>query len=285
MTTLLNSLSLASILGLVSVGLAIVFGIRGVINLAHGELFVLGAYVTVWFNTAGMSIWVGVLLAPLVVGLVGGVIEATVVKRLYTRTLDTLVATFGLSIVIREAIKLGFGKGNQNVPLPMSGQVSIFGTSYPQYRVFLMGASVVVLGALAIVSLRTDVGVKMRAVIQNRSMAEAMGVDGRRIDQGVFMLGSALAGLAGALMAPLVTLNPTIGPTFLARSFLVVIVGGVGSVLSAIGGAAFIGIAEGVISSIILPVYAQMVLFAIAIIVLCFKPEGLFKRTGGRRNR
>jgi urea ABC transporter permease protein UrtB len=276
--TLLNSLSLASILGLVSMGLAIIFGIRGVINLAHGELFVLGAYVTVWVNSAGMSIWIGVIAAPFVVAAIGWVIELTVVSRLYSRPLDTLVATFGLSIVIREAIKLGFGKGNQNVPLPMSGQISVLGSAYPQYRIFLMFCSAIILGVVAFISLRTDVGVKVRAVIQNRSMAEAMGINGRRIDQSVFMLGSALAGLAGALMAPLVTLNPTIGPTFLARSFLVVIVGGAGSVLSAIGGAAFIGVAEGFISSIILPIYAQMVLFALAIVVLCLRPQGLFRR-------
>lgn len=280
MTTLLNSLSAASILGLVSMGLAIIFGIRGVINLAHGELFVLGAYVTVWANSAGLSIWVGVVAAPFVVGAIGLVLETAVVRWLYTRPLDTLVATFGLSIVIREGIKLAFGKGNQNVPLPMSGQLSVFGTAYPQYRIFLMLSSVVILGLVAFISLRTDAGVKVRAVIQNRAMAESLGINGRRIDRSVFVLGSALAGVAGALMAPLVTLNPTIGPTFLAQSFLVVIVGGVGSVLAAIGGAAFIGLAQGYISSVISPVYAQMVLFACAILVLVYRPRGLFRPRG-----
>ena len=282
MTTFLNSVSLAAILGLVAIGLAVIFGVRGVINLAHGELFVLGAYSTVWFDARGMSMWFGVVAAPFVVGAIGWVLEAVVVRRLYTRPLDTLVATFGLSIIIREAIKLTFGKGSRNIPLPMSGQVDVFGTAYPQYRLFLTATSAVILGAVAWLAVRTDIGVKVRAVIQRRSMAEAMGINGRRIDQGIFVMGAALAGFAGALMAPLITLNPEVGPTFLARSFLVVILGGIGSVLAAIGGAIVVGLGEGIISSQIRPVYAQMMLFVAAIVVLCVRPTGLFSR---RRDR
>lgn len=278
MTTYLNSLSLAAILGLVAIGLAVIFGVRGVINLAHGELFVLGAYSTVWFDARGMSAWFGVVAAPFVVGAIGWALEATVVRRLYTRPLDTLVATFGLSIIIRETIKLTFGKGSRNIPLPMSGQAEILGTTYPTYRLFLIAASVAVLGTVAWLAVRTDIGVKVRAVIQRRSMAEAMGINGRLIDQGIFVMGAALAGLAGALMAPLITLNPEVGPTFLARSFLVVIIGGIGSVLAAIGGAVVVGLGEGLISSYIRPVYAQMLLFVASIVLLCVRPTGLFSR-------
>lgn len=279
-TTFLNSVSLAAILGLVAIGLAVIFGVRGVINLAHGELFVLGAYTTVWFDGRGLSLWFGVVAAPFVVGAIGWALEVTVVRRLYTRPIDTLVATFGLSIIIREIIKLSFGKGSRNVPLPLSGQVDLLGTSYPQYRLFLTAASAVILGTVAWLAVRTDIGVKVRAVIQRRPMAEAMGIDGRRIDQGIFVMGAALAGLAGALMAPLITLNPEVGPTFLARSFLVVIIGGIGSVLPAIGGAIVVGLSEGLISSYIRPVYAQMLLFVVAIVVLCVRPTGLFRRGG-----
>jgi branched-chain amino acid transport system permease protein/urea transport system permease protein len=282
MTTFLNSVSLAAILGLVAIGLAVIFGVRGVINLAHGELFVLGAYTTVWFDARGMSMWFGVVASPFVVGAIGWLLEAAVVRRLYTRPLDTLVATFGLSIIIRETIKLTFGKGSRNIPLPMSGQVDVLGTAYPQYRLFLTATSAIILGAVAWLAVRTDIGVKVRAVIQRRSMAEAMGINSRRIDQGIFVMGAALAGFAGALMAPLITLNPEVGPTFLARSFLVVILGGIGSVLAAIGGAIVVGLGEGIISSYIRPVYAQMMLFVAAIVVLCVRPTGLFSR---RRDR
>lgn len=275
--TLLNSVSLATTLGLVAIGLAVIFGVRGVINLAHGELFILGAYSTVWFSSAGLSTWLGVLAAPFVVGAIGLVIEGTVVRRLYSRPIDTLVATFALSIIIRQLIKLTFGAGNRNIPLPLSGQLSILGESYPQYRVILMLASAVVLGLVAWVAARTESGVKVRAVIQSRSMAEALGINGRAIDRGVFVAGAALAGLAGALMAPLITLNPEVGQTFLAQSFLVVIIGGIGSVPAAIGGAAVIGIGDGLISAFIDPVYAQMLLFALSIVVIRLRPAGLFR--------
>lgn len=264
-------------MGLVAIGLAVIFGVRGVINLAHGELFILGAYSTVWFDSQGMSTWLGVLAAPFVVGAIGWVVEATVVRRLYSRPIDTLVATFALSIIIRELIKLMFGAGNQNIPLPLSGQVSILGESYPQYRLVLIAASTVVLGLVAWVAARTSIGVKVRAVIQCRSMAEALGINGRAVDRGVFVAGAALAGLAGALMAPLITLNPEVGQTFLVSSFLVVIIGGIGSVPAAIGGAAVIGVGDGMVSALIPPVYAQMLLFAVSIVMVRLRPAGLFR--------
>lgn len=275
--TLLNSLSLAATLGLVAIGLAVIFGLRGVINLAHGELFILGAYSTVWFDSQGMSTWLGVLAAPFVVGAIGLVIEATVVRRLYSRPIDTLVATFALSIIIRELLKLTFGAGNRNIPLPFSGQVSILGESYPQYRVVLIAASTVVLGLVAWVAARTYIGVMVRAVIQSRSMAEALGINGRAVDRGVFVAGAALAGFAGALMAPLITLNPEVGQTFLVSSFLVVIIGGIGSVPAAIGGAVVVGVGFGMISAFIEPVYAQMLLFAVSILMVRLRPTGLFR--------
>jgi len=275
--TLLNSLSLAAILGLVSIGLAVIFGIRGVINLAHGELFILGAYSTVLFNSLGMSTWLGVLAAPVIVGAIGWVIEATVVRRLYSRPIDTLVATFALAIIIRELLKLTFGAGNRNIPLPLSSQVSILGEAYPQYRVVLIVASAIVLSVVAWVAARTSVGVMVRAVIQNRSMAEALGINGRAVDRGVFVAGAALAGLAGALMAPLITLNPEVGQTFLVSSFLVVIIGGIGSVPAAIGGAVVVGLTFGVISAFVEPVYAQMLLFALSILMIRLRPTGLFR--------
>lgn len=277
MITLLNSISMAAILGLVSIGLAVIFGMRGVINLAHGELFILGAYSTVWFESQGMSTWLGVLAAPFVVGAIGWVIESTVVKRLYSRPIDTLVATFALAIIIRELLKLTFGAGNRNIMLPLSGQVSILGESYPEYRVVLIVASSVVLGVVAWVAARTQVGVMVRAVIQSRSMAEALGINGRAVDQGVFVAGAALAGFAGALMAPLITLNPEVGQTFLVSSFLVVIIGGIGSVPAAIGGAIVVGVGFGMISAFVEPVYAQMLLFGVSILMVRLRPTGLFR--------
>jgi urea transport system permease protein len=245
----------------------VIFGIRGVINLAHGEFFILGVYTVVWFQDHG-GFWWGLLCAPLVVGAIGWVVERSIVRHLYHRPLDTLVATWGVGIIIRELLKIRFGPGSLNLRLPIQGQVSVLGASYPGYRLVLIGISCAVLAAVAWVFLRTSLGLRVRAVIERRGMAQAMGVNAGRVDQAVFVLGAALAGLAGAVMSPLITVNPEVGLFFLASSFLVVIVGGVGSVLGAIGAAAVIGGSQAAISSVMRPVFAQALLFLLAIAVV-----------------
>jgi branched-chain amino acid transport system permease protein/urea transport system permease protein len=274
-TTLLNGLSLASVLALVAIGLAIIFGLMRVVNLAHGEMFILGSYtVLALYGTTG-SLWWGVVLAPFVVGAAGWLIERSVIRPLYRRPLDTLVATWGLSIVIRELLKIVFGAGSRNLPLPITATVRIGSTTYPGYRIFLIGLAVAVMGLVLWVFSRTEFGLKVRAVIQNREMASAMGIDATRIDQIVFGLGAALAGFAGAVMTPLVTLNPNVGLFFLAQSFLVVIVGGVGSLLGTVIGAVMIGMGSAVISVAATPVIAEVALFLLAIVLIRIRPSGL----------
>jgi urea transport system permease protein len=274
-TTLLNGLSLASVLALVAIGLAIIFGLMRVVNLAHGEMFILGSYTVLAFYEATGSLWGGVLAAPLVVGAAGWLIERSVIRTLYQRPMDTLVATWGLSIFIRELLKILFGGGSRNLPLPITSTVRIGSTTYPGYRIFLIVLAVVVIGLVLWTFLRTEFGLKVRAVIQNREMASAMGIDASRIDQVVFAFGAALAGFAGAVMTPLVTLNPEVGLFFLARSFLVVIVGGVGSLVGTVIGAVLIGMGDAVISFLTQPVIAELALFVLAIVVIRIRPRGL----------
>lgn len=278
LTTILNGLSLASVLALVAIGLAIIFGLMKVINLAHGEMFILGSYTVVWLFGSTGSVWWGVIAAPFVVGFIGWLIERSVIRTLYYRPLDTLVATWGLSIVIREVLKVRFGAGSRNLPIPITGQVDLGATTYPAYRIFLIFVAVIVMAAVLWGFLRTDFGLKVRAVIQRRDMAQAMGIDASRIDQIVFASGAALAGLAGAVMTPLITLNPEVGLFFLARSFLVVIVGGVGSLLGAVLGSTIIGIGEAAISFVTRPVIAEVALFLFAIVLIRIRPTGLFAR-------
>lgn len=275
MTTLLNGLSLASVLALVAIGLAIIFGLMRVVNLAHGEMFILGSYTVLAFYDVTGSLWLGVLAAPLVVGAAGWLIERSVIRTLYQRPLDTLVATWGLSIVIRELLKVVFGGGSRNLPLPITATVRIGSTTYPGYRIFLIFVAVVVIGLVLWIFLRTEFGLKVRAVIQNREMASAMGIDASRIDQIVFASGAALAGFAGAVMTPLVTLNPEVGLFFLARSFLVVIVGGVGSLVGTVFGAVLIGAGDAMISFLTRPVIAEVALFVLAIVLIRIRPRGL----------
>lgn len=278
LTTVLNGLTLAAVLALVAIGLAVIFGLMKVINLAHGEMFILGSYTVVAFYGWTGTVWTGVIAAPFVVGAIGWVIERVVIKRLYTRPLDTLVATFGLSIMIRELLKVFFGGGSRNLPIPITGRLTIGGTSYPGYRIFLIVLSILVMALVLWTFQKTEFGLKVQAVIQRRDMAQAMGINAERLDQIVFALGAALAGFAGAAMTPLITLNPESGLFFLARSFLVVIVGGVGSLIGTVLGSVIIGSGEAILSFFTQPVVAQIILFLLAIVIIRVRPTGLFAR-------
>ena len=278
LTTVFNGLTLAAVLSLVAIGLAVIFGLMKVINLAHGEMFILGSYTVVAFHGWTGNVWVGVVAAPFVVGAIGWLIERLVIKRLYARPLDTLVATFGLSIVIRELLKVFFGGGSRNLPIPITGRLTFGSTSYPGYRIFLILLAVVVMALVLWTFQKTEFGLKVQAVIQRRDMAQAMGINAERLDQIVFALGAALAGFAGAAMTPLITVNPESGLFFLARSFLVVIVGGVGSLVGTVLGSVIIGSGEAILSFFTQPVVAQIILFVLAIVIIRVRPTGLFAR-------
>jgi branched-chain amino acid transport system permease protein/urea transport system permease protein len=233
----LNSISSAMIIMLGAVGLSIIFGLMGVINMAHGEFFMLGAYFALTFQKMGLSLWTGFIVAPFLVGGVGLIIEYAVIRWFYTRPLVTLPATWGISIMIKQIAKLIFGVGNQNIINPMAGSLVVLGFRYPKFRVFLILVTAFVMVFLFILFKRTTFGLKCRAIMQNREMASACGINVLRIDQWRFALGAALAGFAGAIMTPLITINPLMGETFLAQSFLAVILGGVGNLFGVIGGA------------------------------------------------
>lgn len=280
--TVLNGLMLASTLGLVAVGLAIIFGLLRIVNLAHGELFIIGAYTVFAVEAATGAAWLGVAMAPVVVGVVGLALDRGLLHRLYHRPLDTLVVTWGISIVLREVLRLLFGADTKNVAVPVGGQISVLGVTYPAYRVVLIVTASAVLAGVLLFFARTSFGAKVRAVIQNRDMAEAMGINSRRIDSMVFAIGAGLAGLAGALIVPLLGLHPEVGLFYLARSFIVVIVGGVGSLAGTVGGAAVIGGSEAGISYLASPVLAQSLLFLLAILLIRLRPQGLFARGGQR---
>ncbi len=235
-TQLLNGVSLIAILILVALGLAIIFGLMGVINMAHGELFTIGAYALVAVSNLG-GFWAGVLLAPVVGAVVGIALERGVVQFLYTRPIETILATWGISLILQQGIEFIFGTAPQAVPNPFPGAISVFGiVDYPVYRLFILMAGVVITAATFFVFLRTEFGLMARAVIQNREIAAAIGINTDRIYVVAFALGAALAALAGALMAPLINVLPLMGVSFLARSFFVVIVGGAGNLLGEVGG-------------------------------------------------
>lgn len=274
----LNGLSLAGILILVALGLGITFGLLGVINLAHSELFMLGAYTTVIVHQATGSVWLGMAVAPLAVGAIGFVMERGVIKRLYTRPFDTLLATFAIGIILREGMTLWREGRFERVPNPIHRSVEILGAQYSVYRLFLLALGVLVLVGAGLLLNRTRLGRNARAAIENREIAAAMGIDVRMTDSAMFALGAGLAGLAGAAISPLVSVEPNMGLPILASSFFVVILGGAGSLLGVAAGAAVIGGGQALISWFANPVLAQIAVFLLAIVVIRLAPKGLFGR-------
>ena len=276
--TFLNALTLTMILSLIALGLAVIFGLRGVINLAHGEFFMLGAYAVVAADYFLPSFWGGFVLAPLAVAGLGWIVERSIIRFLYEKPLDTLLATWGLSIVLREIVRLTIGAGYRYTSVPFSGKAHIFGADYPIYRFFIIGLTAAVFMGAVYFFLYTHYGLRIRAAIADRDMAGALGINTSRVDQIVFVIGAGMAGLAGAIMSPIVGLNPNMGVDFFAKTFLVVIVGGVGTIYGALGGSALIGGGESVLSTFIRPIVAQACILFFAIVIIRFRPQGLFQR-------
>ncbi|VTU22210.1 LIV-I protein H [Variovorax sp. SRS16] len=274
----LDSTSFFLVLLLVALGLVIIFGLMNVINMAHGEFFLLGAYTAVAATRAGWPFWWSLLLAPLVLAAVGWIVEQTVVRFVYHRFIDSILATWGLSLMLKQLIVVIFGPTSQSVPDPLGVTVSVLGMAYPGYRLFVMGASVVLTALTFVLLYRTHVGLTIRGVIANRAMAASLGVNTRRLDVGTFMAGAALAGFAGAAMAPLMSVDPQMGAGFLIPSFLSILVGGASSFVGVVVGAALISGGSTGLAALRDPVFAQIVVFSLAIVIIRLFPSGLFGR-------
>lgn len=279
---ILNSLNYILVLILVAMGLAIIFGLMRVINMAHGEFFLLGAYTVVMTDQAGLGFWLGLLLAPVVVGAIGMAIEYLCIRHLYRRFLDTILATWGLSIAIKQLIIIIFGPAGLMIKPPLPQMVSVVGIEYPSYRLFIMAVALVTIVLTFYVFLRTDFGLGARAVIDNRDMAAVLGINTRKMYRTTFTFGSALAGLAGAVMAPLMSCDPQMGLGFFIPAFLAILTGGTGTLAGVLVGGGAVGGADSLISFIYSPVASQIVVFSMVIIVIRIRPQGLL---GSRSSR
>lgn len=273
---ILNGFNLILILLLVAIGLVIIFGLMEVINIAHGEFFLLGAYTVLMAEWGGLNFWIGLFLAPIVVGLIGLATEFLCIRFLYERPLDTILATWGISIGIKQFIIIVFGPAGQMIIHPFPAMVRFSGIEYPAYRLFTMAASIAIIIFTLYVFLKTDYGLKARAVIANRSMASVLGINTRKMYQTTFVFGSALAGLAGGIMSPLMSVDPQMGLGYLIPAFLAIIIGGTGTLYGVLGGGSIIGGADSIFSYLISPVGAQIVIFSIAILIIRLRPQGLF---------
>jgi urea transport system permease protein len=284
-------ISLGSVLLLAAIGLAITFGVMGVINMAHGEMVMLGAYVTfvvqevIRANNPGLfdySLVIAIPLSFLVAGCVGIVIERTIIRFLYGRPLETLLATWGLSLILQQAVRSGFGPNNRDVGNPswMSGAFDVGGITVTYNRLWIICFALAVFVALLALLRYTRFGLEMRAVTQNRPMAASMGIRTARVDALTFGLGSGIAGMAGVALSQIDNVSPNLGQGYIIDSFMVVVFGGVGNLWGTLVGSFVLGIANKFLEP-----YAGAVLGKIAILVLIIlfiqkRPRGMFALKG-----
>ena len=286
--TLFFGLSLGSVLVLIAIGLAITFGVMGVINMAHGELMMLGAYTTYAVQMAmpghiGMSILVAIPAAFVVAGLTGVLMERTIIRFLYGRPLETLLATFGVSLILQQSVRSIFSALNRSVVTPawMSGSLRLNDALAVTYnRLYVVIFTLLVFALILAVLKRTRIGLDIRAVAQNRAMAKAMGIRTGWVDAMTFGLGSGVAGMAGVALSQLTNVGPNLGQSYIIDSFLVVVFGGVGNLWGSLIG----GLSMGVVNELLEP-YAGAVLAKIFILVALIlfiqaRPRGLFPQAG-----
>lgn len=259
---------------LAAAGLAIVFGIMGVINLAHGEFIMVGAYGTTLSYNAGVPLPLAMVGGVAVTTVFGVVVERTIVKRLYDRLADSMVATWGLSLVMVQAARILFGNSLQQIGTPM-GSVTYGDFSYSAYRILLAGVSLAVLAVTYYVFTRTDYGMRARATIQNETMARSLGVDTERTYMTTFAFGSALAGLTGALYAPTVTMVPSLGGSFLVEAFVAVVVGGPSVVVGTTLAGGLLGFINALFSNLVGTFFGRIALLLTAIVMIRFLPDGI----------
>ncbi|UQG60864.1 urea ABC transporter permease subunit UrtB [Marinobacter sp. M3C] len=272
-------LSLTSILLMVALGLAIIYGTMGVINLAHGQFVMIGAYVA-WFlqSQFGIGIIVGLPLIFIAGALLGLAVERTIIQRLYRRPLDTILATWGIGIVLEQLVRGLFGSDSRYVARPefLDGNLILAGIHMSYYRLFIIGFALFTLAVTWFLLFRTEFGTKLRAVIQNKEISECYGVSANRVYAMTFAYGAGLAAIAGALITPMVSVTPTMGTGVVVDAFLVVIVGGVGSIAGTAAAALMIGEASAWLSYLLNETTARILILLGVIVLIRFRPQGLF---------
>lgn len=270
---------------LIAIGLHYSFGLLNVVNLVHGEFLLVGAYTAFAVQQATGSVVLGMLVAPPLAAVIGALSERLVLSRLKERVLDTLLATFGIALLLRQGIQVLYTANPRSVTDPISRSITVFGLIVPLWRLVVVVATVAVVVATALLLSRTDAGLRWRATVRNPELAETLGIDTRRARTVLFAIGSGLAGLAGALLAPLNTVTPQYGTRFLVPAFLVAILGGQGSLAGLVVAGALLGGTLGVLQFNISSVTAQMVVVLIAILGIRARDPLLAALRGRRRGR
>jgi branched-chain amino acid transport system permease protein len=273
----MNGIVTGMILALVASGLTLIFGIMDVVNFAHGELFMLGAYIGVIVVTATGSFWLALILAALVVAILGAAMQIATLRPLIGRDpLTTILATFGISLILQNYVLWQFGPVSRKISEPITAHFNLFYLEYPWYRLLIALLSAFIIGGFYVFLKFGKYGVWIRATTQDRVMAQAMGIPVPWVYTGVFAIGAAMAAASGVLFAPLAGVSHTMGLDWVLKAFIVVVVGGMGNLGGSIAAAIFISLLESYASIWVNPSQAVIVSFVVLILTLLFRPTGLF---------
>ncbi|MBA3573404.1 MAG: urea ABC transporter permease subunit UrtB [Pseudonocardiales bacterium] len=279
---LVAGISLGSILLLAALGLALTFGQMGVINMAHGEFMMAGAYTAFvaqgFIADAGVSLLLAIPIGFLVGGVMGVILEATLIRRMYHRPLDTLLVTWGVALILQQAARDIFGAPNVDVRAPtwLSGSVNLGVAQVPAARLFILALAVAAVVGLSLLLKATPLGRRIRAVVQNRDLAETVGVSTRSTDRLTFFIGSGLAGVAGVALTLLGSTGPTLGTSYIVDAFLVVVAGGIGQIRGAVIAAFGLGLLQATFEYSTTASIAKVMVFVVVVVFLQIRPQGIF---------
>lgn len=267
-------LAFTSVIVLIVLGLGVIASMMGIFNFAHGEFVLLGAYTLFLFQDNGLPTWAGLIAAPIVVALVGLLLEALIIRRFYSAPIIAMLGTFAIGLVIREVIRGFLGGHYKSIEEPIAGALSVGGLQFSMWRTTIIITTLIVIGASWAFLTRTSLGLRIRGSLENPMLARACGVSTTSLYALTFAFGSALAGLAGALIVPLYQLSADIGTRFLVQGFLSVMLGGVGTFVGPVLGASAVGVMASGLPWIVPPVVADPLVFLIALAIVKVRPQG-----------
>ena len=277
----ISGLSITSILLMIALGLAIIYGTTGVINMAHGEFVMIGAY-TSWFlqTKLGMGLIASIIPIFIITALMGFLIERLIIRHLYNRLLDTILATWGIGVILQQFIRLTVGSELKYLEIPsyMAGSMNLFGQQVSIYRVFIFLFAIAIFILAWFIIFKTKFGMKLRAVTQNKDIASCFGVNSGAVYSATFAFGTGMAALAGAFIAPLKSISPDMGTNYIIDAFMVVVLGGVESLIGTAASSFIIGETSSFIASFSNDTLAKALVLVITILILRIKPEGLFTK-------
>jgi branched-chain amino acid transport system permease protein len=273
-------IAFTSVMVLIVLGLGVIASMMGIFNFAHGEFVMLGAFTVFVFTEIGLPSWLGIIAAPFVLVLIGIVIERGVIRRFYAAPVIAMLATYAVGLVIRESVRGFLGGHYKSIPEPISGAFTVLGQSFSVWRTVIIFVTAIVIAASWAFLARTSLGLQIRGSLENPMLSRSCGISTSTLYSLTFAFGSALAGLAGALIVPLYQLSADIGTRFLVQAFLSVMLGGVGTFEGPVLGASVVGTMTAGLPWLVIPVLADPLVFVIALAVVKFRPQGFI--TQGR---